>query len=103
LSPLSLLPMPVASTLLTLLSAGLAAVVLRVFLAAAWPPAGRSTTAAWRTVGWLLPAALVLEPVRNTISYGQVNVLLMALVAADCLVPGGRWPRGALVGLAAAG
>jgi alpha-1,2-mannosyltransferase len=26
----------------------------------------------------------------------------MALVAADCLVPGGRWPRGALVGLAAA-
>jgi alpha-1,2-mannosyltransferase len=44
----------------------------------------------------------VLEPVRNTISYGQVNVLLTALVAADCLVPGGRWPRGALVGLAAA-
>ncbi|MGH3282952.1 MAG: glycosyltransferase 87 family protein, partial [Trebonia sp.] len=46
--------------------------------------------------------ALVLEPVRNTINYGQVNVLLMALVSADCLVPNGRWPRGALVGLAAA-
>jgi alpha-1,2-mannosyltransferase len=43
----------------------------------------------------------VLEPVRNTINYGQINVLLMALVAADCLVPAGRWPRGALVGLAA--
>jgi alpha-1,2-mannosyltransferase len=103
LSPLSLLPMAVAGTLLTLLSAGLTAVVLRVFLAAAWPPAGRGKgAAAWRAVGWLLPAALVLEPVRNTINYGQVNVLLMALVAADCLVPGGRWPRGALVGLAAA-
>jgi len=103
LSPLSLLPMAAASTLLALLSAGLTAIVLRVFLAAAWPPAGRTLgTAGWRTVGWLLPAALVLEPVRNTINYGQVNVLLMALVAADCLVPDGRWPRGALVGLAAA-
>jgi alpha-1,2-mannosyltransferase len=76
---------------------------LRVFLAAAWTPARRSgEMAGWRTVGWLLPAALVLEPVRNTINYGQVNVLLMALVAADCLVPSKRWPRGALVGLAAA-
>jgi alpha-1,2-mannosyltransferase len=40
--------------------------------------------------------------VRNTLNYGQVNVLLMALVAADCLLPRTRWPRGALVGLAAA-
>jgi alpha-1,2-mannosyltransferase len=103
LSPLSLLPMAVAGTLLTLLSAWLTAVVLRVFLAADWRPAGRTEgTAGWRAVGWLLPGALMLEPVRNTISYGQVNVLLMALVAADCLVPGRRWPRGALVGLAAA-
>jgi alpha-1,2-mannosyltransferase len=103
LSPLALMPMTVASTLLTFLSAGLTAVVLRVFLVAAGPPAGRSEgTARRRTVGWLLPAALLLEPVRNTVNYGQVNVLLMALVAVDCLVPGGRWPRGALVGLAAA-
>jgi alpha-1,2-mannosyltransferase len=103
LSPLSLPPMAVAGTLLTLLSAGLTAVVLRVFLASAWPPAGHSVgPAGWRTAGWLLPVALVLEPVRNTINYGQVNVLLMALVAADCLVQGGRWPRGALIGLAAA-
>ncbi len=113
LSPLALLPMAVAGVLLTLLTVGLTAVVLRLFLAAAWPRA-----VPWRTVGGLLPAALVLEPVRNTISYGQVNVLLMALVAADCLVPNprwphralarwphralARWPRGALVGLAAA-
>ena len=103
LSPLALVPMTVANTLLTLLSAGLTAVVLRVFLVAAWPAAGRSAgMAGWRTVGWLLPAAVMLEPVRNTINYGQVNVLLMVLVAADCLVPGRRWPRGALVGLAAA-
>jgi alpha-1,2-mannosyltransferase len=45
---------------------------------------------------------LLLEPVRVTLYFGQINVLLMALVAADCLVRRPRWPRGALVGLAAA-
>lgn len=99
LSPLTLLPMPTATTLLTLLSVGLTAVVLHVFLAAAWRT---ENTARWQMAGWLLPAALMLEPVRNTINYGQVNLLLMALVGADCLLLGTRWPRGALVGLAAA-
>ena len=56
----------------------------------------------WWTVLWLLPVALFLEPVRNTLNYGQVNVALMALVSADCLVVAPRWPRGALVGIAAA-
>jgi alpha-1,2-mannosyltransferase len=98
LAPLSLPPMAVAGVLLTLATIALTAVVLRVFLAAA-RPADRPS---WRAVGWLLPPALLLEPVRNTIGYGQVNVLLMALVAADCLVREPRWPRGALVGLAAA-
>jgi alpha-1,2-mannosyltransferase len=96
LSPLSLMPMAVAGTLLTLASVALTAVVLRLFLRYG---AGASS---WWLVGWLLPVALLLEPVRNTLNYGQVNVLLMALVAADCLLPETRWPRGALVGLAAA-
>jgi alpha-1,2-mannosyltransferase len=96
LSPLSLMPMAVAGTLLTLASVALTAVVLRLFLRYG---AGAGS---WWLVGWLLPAALLLEPVRNTLNYGQVNVLLMALVAADCLLPETRWRRGALVGLAAA-
>jgi alpha-1,2-mannosyltransferase len=50
----------------------------------------------------VLPAALFLEPVRSTIQFGQVNVALMALVTADCLVKTPRWPRGSLTGLAAA-
>jgi alpha-1,2-mannosyltransferase len=58
--------------------------------------------ASWWTVWWLLPVTLFLEPVRNTLNYGQVNVALMALVSADCLVVAPRWPRGALVGIAAA-
>ncbi|MGW0227496.1 glycosyltransferase 87 family protein [Actinopolymorpha singaporensis] len=48
--------------------------------------------------GWTLSllataCALVVEPVRATVSFGQINVFLMALVVAD-LVPGRRWmPR----------
>jgi len=122
LAPLALLPAPVAVTLLTTVTIALTALVLRVFLrsviatpapsrARPAPPdlprarpavASSVPSASWWTVWWLLPAALFLEPVRNTLNYGQVNVALMALVAADCLVVAPRWPRGALVGVAAA-
>jgi alpha-1,2-mannosyltransferase len=49
-----------------------------------------------------LAPALWLEPVRETIGFGQINLILMALVAADCLVGKPRWPRGLLTGIAAA-
>jgi alpha-1,2-mannosyltransferase len=99
LAPLALVPMTVATTALTIATIALAALVLRVFLQSVSPAA---RPASWWSVGWLLPAALFLEPVRNTLAYGQVNVALMALVAADCLAATPRWPRGALVGIAAA-
>jgi alpha-1,2-mannosyltransferase len=129
LAPLALVPMPVAVTLLTTVTIALTALVLRIFLrsvsaspttVSARPTTPRSPAASpdlprapsavssampnasWWTVLWLLPATLFLEPVRNTLSYGQVNVALMALVSADCLVAAPRWPRGALVGIAAA-
>lgn len=115
LAPLALVPMAVAVTALTAATIALAALVLRVFLrsisatvTSSRAGAGSAVTAApagaasWRAVWWLLPAALFLEPVRNTLAYGQVNLALMALVAADCLVIAPRWPRGALVGVAAA-
>jgi alpha-1,2-mannosyltransferase len=98
LAPLALLPMTAAGTVLTIGSIALAAVVLRLFLRRLAGPAGASVWAA----GWLLPAALLLEPVRSTLAYGQVNIVLMALVALDCLTPEPRWPRGALTGVAAA-
>ncbi|MER7010581.1 glycosyltransferase 87 family protein [Saccharopolyspora sp. NPDC000359] len=49
----------------------------------------------------LLPWFTLIEPTRETIGYGQINLILMALVAADCLLPHTRWPRGLLVGIAA--
>ncbi len=62
-----------------------------------------SSRVGWRGVGLVaFPAALVLEPVRSTIEFGQVNLVVMALVVADCLIRRPRWPRGVLVGLAAA-
>jgi alpha-1,2-mannosyltransferase len=98
LSPLALIPMTAAVTGLTVVSVLLAAVVLRVFLRRLAGPAARSLWA----VGWLLPPALLLEPVRSTLAYGQINIVVMALVAVDCLAVAPRWPRGALTGLAAA-
>jgi alpha-1,2-mannosyltransferase len=103
LAPLALVPWTVAATSLTLATVALAAVVLAVFLRRLAGPGpmlpGRER--AW-VVAWLLPAALFLEPVRTTLNYGQVNVVLMALVSLDCLTPAPRWPRGALTGVAAA-
>ena len=93
LSPLAVVPMAVAGFALTLASIALTWVVLRVFT---------RSLASGLGLWWLLPAALELEPVRATLNFGQVNIALMALVTVDCLHPEPRWPRGALVGLAAA-
>jgi alpha-1,2-mannosyltransferase len=46
--------------------------------------------------------ALGLEPVLQTIEFGQINLVLMVLVALDCLVARPKWPRGMLIGIAAA-
>ncbi len=111
LSPLALISMRVAATLFTLATIALTALVVRVFLLSASRERPSRVTAGatkpsspmgWRAVAWLLPVALLLEPVRNTLLYGQVNVALMALVSADCLARSPRWPRGALTGIAAA-
>ncbi|HJQ48810.1 MAG TPA: glycosyltransferase 87 family protein [Amycolatopsis sp.] len=55
---------------------------------------------------WMVMAAacvmVVAHPVANTIFWGQINVLLMMLVAVDCLWPNPKWPRGILIGIAAA-
>jgi alpha-1,2-mannosyltransferase len=97
LAPLAVIPAAVAGTVITLVTVALVAAVLRLFLRRLAGPAAPA-----RALGWLLPAALFIEPVRDTLGFGQVNVILMALVAFDALVATPRWPRGALTGLAAA-
>ncbi len=49
----------------------------------------------------LLGPALMLEPVQSNFEFGQINIVLMALVVADCLRAVPRALRGAAIGLAA--
>lgn len=56
----------------------------------------------WTAVAAVVVGGVLLEPVRLTLTFGQINLVLMALVAADCLLPRTRWPRGLLIGVAAA-
>lgn len=74
--------------------------VLYLVARRAWPVAGRRGARAVALVA--LAGALSLEPVYASFGLGQVNILLMGLVVADCLTEHPRWPRGLLVGLAAA-
>lgn len=63
----------------------------------------------WRRHGWFrwslaLCALALFEPLRDTVSFGQVNLVLLALVLGDAWLLGtgrGRW-AGAGIGLAAA-
>ncbi len=99
LAPLALVPYPVASLVVTLLGLATLVVTLRLVLAAtSAPPAWREPA----TFALLVATAVALEPVRQTLGFGQVNLLLMAAGAADCLSRRTRWPRGLLLGLAAA-
>lgn len=82
------LPLVVMFVLLTVASAGAAVVVLRRLLPA---------RAAVGTARRIAPLALV-HPLVTTVSWGQVNLVLAALVLHDLLVR----RSGALVGLAAA-
>jgi alpha-1,2-mannosyltransferase len=53
-------------------------------------------------VACVLAAMAWVEPVRDCFRYGQVGIFLAALCVLDCASPKTRWPRGMLVGFAAA-
>lgn len=96
LGPLAAVPWPVAAALMLAIS--LSALGLVIYLSA--HSVCRERAVAVTVV--LLPLTLGLEPVEETLWFGQINLVLMALVALDCLPSRTRWPRGVLVGLAAA-
>ena len=97
--PLALLPLPVASlahTIFTLLAAVLVVVVvLRELTRTSW------ADAMW--LGFALSSILLwVGPVRETVGFGQVNTILMALVVVDIIVGRGKKWQGCLIGLAMA-
>lgn len=107
-SPLAVVPLPVASlaiTAVTALLAGLSIwlILTRLDVGTGWGLAGPAwARRAWLAAGIVAVSVPTLEPIRANFSFGQINVVLMTLVIADCVPRTTKWPRGVLVGLAIA-
>src|SRR5215472_11995733 len=84
---------------LAVLTIGLLPVVAYLSLGLAGRPAGLARAAAAFAIG---AAGLWLEPVAMTLFFGQINVLLLALVAGDLALPDRFRGKGIGIGLAAA-
>jgi alpha-1,2-mannosyltransferase len=97
MAPVSLLPWGLAY--------GASIAVSLVALAAIW----KLSLKQWLNGRKLHPAVLIavtagsllIEPVRETLSYGQINLILCALILYDVLAPKSRMGRGVWLGLAA--
>jgi alpha-1,2-mannosyltransferase len=120
LLPLAVAPWVLAWSVLLALSTAALGLTFYVVARRLWPSGGRGGALSVASIA--LPLALLvqpgkaidfsrpapripafaLEPVMQTIEFGQVNLLLMAMVAVDVLVVRPRWPRGVLIGIAAA-
>ncbi len=108
MAPLALVSDTIAGVLMTVVSLALLVCVLALFLRATRLATGPGS---WKLAVAALPLAALIEPVRTTLALGQINIVLMALVAFDLLLPSTwftvaghtvGWPRGALTGIAAA-
>ncbi|MGZ4548896.1 MAG: glycosyltransferase 87 family protein [Blastococcus sp.] len=100
LLPLALLPGPAAAAVLTALSVAL------VVLTTWWlvvPVADRHGWPRGFALALAVPVTLAMEPVRETLGWGQIGLLLVALVLADvrALERGRAW-AGVGIGLATA-
>lgn len=98
-SVFTLAPLAVGSVLITLLTLAALAYVVYVVLRSAIDRPRRELL--WLTV-LVMAVGIWSGPVRETIGFGQVNVLLMGLVVLGCVGGRGRWWGGLPVGLAAA-
>jgi alpha-1,2-mannosyltransferase len=104
-SPLALLPKKAAIAAIMLVTHVALLITLYVILRTSTFMTAHRNKVILVTAG-LLPLATITEPVMETITYAQINIVLMAAVALDCLwrVDGDRklpYPRGLLIGLAA--
>ncbi|UXA16241.1 glycosyltransferase 87 family protein [Mycobacterium sp. SMC-4] len=108
-APFAMLSLEAASvaitvTTLVLLLVSTAIVLTRLDV---WPTTTATGEPAWARRIWLsaalvAPAVLFLEPIRANFDFGQINVVLMTLVIADCIPRRTPWPRGMLLGIAIA-
>ncbi|RAV16214.1 alpha-(1-2)-phosphatidylinositol mannosyltransferase [Mycolicibacterium sp. GF69] len=107
--PFALLSLEAASVAITLTTLVLLIVAMTIVLhrCDVWPETSVTREPAWLRQAWLAaaivaPAVVYLEPIRSNFDFGQINVVLMTLVIADCVPRRTPWPRGMLLGLAIA-
>ena len=108
-APFAWLSLPVASVAITLTTLVLliASTVIVLTRLDVWQQTSVTAEPAWLRRCWLAaaivaPAVIYLEPIRSNFDFGQINVVLMTLVIADCVPRKTPWPRGMLLGLAIA-
>lgn len=100
LAPFALVPSAVGLSMLNAVDVLALGVTLYLLTRHAWPSAGTRGALAVAAAG--SPLTFLLEPVHACVGQGQVNIALMGLIALDCLTRAPWWPRGLLVGIAAA-
>lgn len=98
-APLALMPLKVASALFTVVS--IVAFAVAVWVVSKEVSGLTGSRAAWFAVA-LTGATMWIGPMRETIWFGQINNVLMALVVIDLIALRGRKWQGCLVGLALA-
>lgn len=105
-APFAWLTLPAASALITVIT-------FLLLIASTWIVLTRLRIAehttvipgpAWARRVWLAaaivaPAVIYFEPLRANFEFGQINVVLMTLVIADCVPRKTPWPRGLLLGI----
>jgi alpha-1,2-mannosyltransferase len=110
--PLAIVRAGTAIALMVVLNAAACAGLFGILLAAAHNRWDRPRGLRWltapisaRTATVVLAAAIIFvlsTPVQGNFTYGQLDLILAVAVALDVLTPSVPWPRGLLVGLAAA-
>ncbi len=105
-APFAWLGMPAASVTITLITLVLLGVSTMIVLTRldVWTTSRAVPGPAWLRRWWLTAlivacATLYWEPIRANFAFGQINVVLMTLVIAECVPRRTPWPRGLLLGL----
>lgn len=104
--PFAWLGLPAASVAITLTTLALLITSMMIVLTRldVWDSSQVVPGPAWLRRCWLAvvivaAAAIWLEPIRSNFAFGQINVVLMTLVLADCLPRRTPWPRGLMLGV----